>query len=235
MLSDGENTVQAQQWLDKCYLDSTPSEITVNRWYADFRRSRTDTNDAELSVHPNSAVVLENTKKLHNLVLADRKLKLCKIAKLEISEGSVFTILHEHLSIRKLCSKWVRRLLTVAQKQQRVDNSERCLQLFPRNKKEFLRKYVTMKYGSTTSLKSQIGSQLSGEQQGKTVQSDQRRKHQQAMFWPSHFGMHKIFCWSITLRKVEPSIVNITQCPWCNSYRRRKWTRRTSSNSGRDW
>ena len=37
--------------------------------------------------------------------------------------------------MRKLCSKWVQRLLT-------VDNSERSLQLFQRNKKEFLRKYM---------------------------------------------------------------------------------------------
>ena len=42
--------------------------------------------------------------------------------------------------MRKLCSKC---LLTVDQKQ-RIDDSERCLQLFQRNKKEFLREYVTM-------------------------------------------------------------------------------------------
>ena len=44
--------------------------------------------------------------------------------------------------MRKLCSKLVPRLLTGAQKQ-RVDDSERCSQLFQRNKKEFLYKYVT--------------------------------------------------------------------------------------------
>ena len=44
----------------------------------------------------NSAVVPENIKKLHKLVLADCKLKLRDIAEeLKISEGSVFTILHE--------------------------------------------------------------------------------------------------------------------------------------------
>ena len=32
------------------------------------------------------------------------------------TEGSVFTILHEHLSMRKLCWKWVQCLLTVDQK-----------------------------------------------------------------------------------------------------------------------
>ena len=70
-------------------------------------------------------------KKLDKFVWADRKLKLCKIAEeLKISESSVFPILHEHLSVRKLCSKWVLRLLTVNQKQQHVNNSVCCLQLF---------------------------------------------------------------------------------------------------------
>ena len=63
---------------------------------------------------------------------------------LKISEGLVFTILHEHLSIKKLYSKWVRHLLTAHQKQQRVNGSEHCLQLFQCSKKEFLHKHVTM-------------------------------------------------------------------------------------------
>ena len=113
------------------------SEAMVKRTYDDFKHSHTDTNDAEYS-DPNSAVVPKNTKNLDKLVLADRKLKLHEIAEeLKISEGSVFPILHEHLSMRKLCSKWVLHLLTVNQKQQCINNSERCLQLFKGNKKEF--------------------------------------------------------------------------------------------------
>ena len=79
------------------------------------------------------------------MVLADRKLKLLEIADtLKISEGSVFTILHEHLSMRKLCSKWVLRLLTVDQKQQCVEDSAHCLEVFQRNKKDFFMRHVTM-------------------------------------------------------------------------------------------
>ena len=62
----GKNTVQTKQWFDKCYLDSAPSEIIVKRWDADFKRGHTDTNDAERSGHPNSAVVSENTKNSTN-------------------------------------------------------------------------------------------------------------------------------------------------------------------------
>ena len=40
-----------------------------------------------------------------------------------------------------------------------------------------------MNHGSTTTLRSQISSQLSGQQQLKAIQSDQRCKHQQAKFW----------------------------------------------------
>ena len=83
-------------------------------------------------------------KKL-KLILANHKLKLCEIPEeLRMSEGSVFTIFQEHLSMRKLCSKWMLCLLTVNLKQQSVDNSEHCLQLLQHNKKEFLHKYVTM-------------------------------------------------------------------------------------------
>ena len=115
---DGNDTVQAKQWLDKCYLNYTPSEITVKRWYADFKRGCTDTNDAKRSGCQNSTVVPENIKKLHKLILADRKLKLCEIAEeLKIPKDSVVTILHEQLSMRKLCSKRVPCLLTIDQKQ----------------------------------------------------------------------------------------------------------------------
>ena len=79
------------------------------------------------------------------MVFADRKLKLREIADtLKISEGSLFAILYKHLSMRKLCSKWVPRLLTVDQKQKRVDDSEPCLELFQRNKKDYFMRCVTM-------------------------------------------------------------------------------------------
>ena len=72
-------------------------------------------------------------------------MKLRKIAEtLKILEGSVFKILQEYLSMKKLCSKWVPRLLTVDQNQQILDDSEHCLELFQRNRKDFFMRHVTM-------------------------------------------------------------------------------------------
>ena len=172
----GKNSVQAKQWLDKCYSDSTVSETTVKRCYADVEYGHTDINETESSSHPNSAVVLGNTKKLLKLVLTDHKLKVCEIAKeLKISEN-------EHL-------------FTVDQNQQCVDDSQCCFQLFQHNKKEFLHNYISI---DETWIHH---SQLNGQQQIKAIQSDHRHKHQQTRFQPPYFGMRKVFCSSITLRK----------------------------------
>ena len=45
-------------------IPTAPLETMVKSWYADFKSSRIDTNDAEYSGCPNLAVVLENTKKI---------------------------------------------------------------------------------------------------------------------------------------------------------------------------
>lgn len=51
-------------------------------------------------------------KNEHKIVIADRKFSLREIVEsLKISENSVFTILHEHLSMRRLYPKQVPRLL----------------------------------------------------------------------------------------------------------------------------
>ena len=75
-----KNTVQAKQRHDKCYPDSAPSRQMVEKWFSGFKRGRTNTDDAQRSSCPNSVVVPENMKKVHKMVLVDRKLKLREIA-----------------------------------------------------------------------------------------------------------------------------------------------------------
>lgn len=88
---------------------------------------------------PNEAITQENVKKVHKVIFADRKLKSRDIADpLNISKGSVFTIVHGHLSIKKMFSKCMSRVLTLGQKPQRV-GAKLCFELFKRNKKDFLR------------------------------------------------------------------------------------------------
>ena len=141
----GKNTIEVKQWLGKRYVDSAPGKSTIIDWYAEFKCGRTNTDDAERSGRPKSALIPENITKVDKIILGDRTLKLRKIADtFKISEGSVFTISHASVEMHKLFSKWVPRLFIPAQKQQRIEDSERYLELFKRGKKDFLRRYVTM-------------------------------------------------------------------------------------------
>ena len=90
-----KNTVQAQQWLEKCYGDSAPPRTTICRWYAEFKRGRTDTEDAERSGRPNEVVTPETIKKVLQIVFENRKLKLRETADtLKISYGSAWTFVY---------------------------------------------------------------------------------------------------------------------------------------------
>ncbi|XP_014475531.1 PREDICTED: histone-lysine N-methyltransferase SETMAR-like, partial [Dinoponera quadriceps] len=141
----GKNTVQTKAWLGKRYPDSAPGKSTIIDCLAELKRGRTDTSDAPRSGRPKKMVTSENIKKVHKIVLGNRKVKLLEIAEtLNISKERVGFIVNKHLSMKKLLSKWVPRVLTFDQKQQRVDDSEHCLELFRRNKTDFLRRYVTM-------------------------------------------------------------------------------------------
>ncbi|XP_055384278.1 uncharacterized protein LOC129613955 [Condylostylus longicornis] len=46
--------------------------------------------------------------------------------------------------MKKLCARWVPRLLTIDHKQHREDVSMNCLAMFTKNKTEFLRRFITI-------------------------------------------------------------------------------------------
>ena len=60
-----------------------------------------------------------------------------------MSEPSVLTILHDHLGMSKVSSRWVPRMLTPLQKQCRVHFSEENLGLYEADPETFLSRLVT--------------------------------------------------------------------------------------------
>ncbi|KAF7271646.1 hypothetical protein GWI33_015495 [Rhynchophorus ferrugineus] len=111
---------------------------------------------------------------------------------LKISIERVHHIIHEYLSMRKLCVKWVQRELTFDQRQRRIDDSEQCLKVIKRNKPEFLRRYVTrdQTWLHYFTLKS---NRRSSEWTAHDEPAPKRRKTQQSagkvmasVFWDAH-------------------------------------------------
>jgi histone-lysine N-methyltransferase SETMAR len=61
-----------------------------------------------------------------------------------ISKERVGYILHEELDMKKLCARWVLRLLTADQKCTRTNISEQYFEHFNKNKTDFMRRFITM-------------------------------------------------------------------------------------------
>lgn len=63
---------------------------------------------------------------------------------MNISYGCAFNILHEHLHMEKLLSRWVSRVLTPEQQANCVIASERGLVMYKRNPTEFVSRLVAL-------------------------------------------------------------------------------------------
>ena len=121
----GLTATEIKSELDSTMAESAPSFTTVKRWVADFKRGRSSTQDEARSGRPKTATTEEMIEKVHDIVLADRRVKVREIADMVlISKDSVYRILTEELGMRKLCARWVPRLLTPEQKHTRMTVSE---------------------------------------------------------------------------------------------------------------
>ena len=83
-------------------------------------------------------------KKVRDLVYSDRRIQVEEIAQvLGISHGSVSTILHDRLGMRKLTARWVPKSLSDEQMAIRASVCSSLLKRF-RSKDEFLLRLVTV-------------------------------------------------------------------------------------------
>lgn len=142
---DGKTCEEIKVKLHAVYKDHAPSMTTIRYWFNEFKRGRTSVFDEEHPGRPMEVTTEDMVNKIHDIVLADRRVKVREIADIvHISIERIQNILHEKLGMRKLSARWVPRLLTVEQKRNRMTTSEHCLAMFKRNPKEFLRRFVTV-------------------------------------------------------------------------------------------
>ncbi|KYN30355.1 hypothetical protein ALC56_15331, partial [Trachymyrmex septentrionalis] len=108
----------------------------VNKWENEFKRDCTSTCDASRLGRPIEAATPEIIDKVHDIVLTDRVKVRELIEATGISHGTVISILHEQLGMKKLSARWVPRLLTVDHKRDHVTISKqfwRCFNVIQMN------------------------------------------------------------------------------------------------------
>ena len=118
----GLNESQTLERLTQEFGDLAPSRATVFRWFAEFKRERTSLKDEERSGWSTSVVTEENISAVEALIKEDPRRTYKDIeGALEISSPSVSTILHQHLRMGKISSRWGAHQLSDGLKCSRVE------------------------------------------------------------------------------------------------------------------
>ena len=77
-------------------------------------------------------------------MLNTRRIKVAELAsECGISNGSVYTIIHEHLGMSIVSARWVPRNLNVQDRQQRVELCQELLEVYSANPEDFHTRLVT--------------------------------------------------------------------------------------------
>jgi len=71
---EGKSRSEIKERLDAVYGDSFPSMATVKNWFNEFQSGRTSVFDEPCPGAPKTATTEDNVTKIHDLVLADRRL-----------------------------------------------------------------------------------------------------------------------------------------------------------------
>jgi len=112
-VKDGLTPKEIKSKFINVYVDSSPSFSTIKKWAAEFKRGRTSLEVDPHEGYPKNATTPEIIEQVHDMVLDDRRMKVREIAEtIGVSKERVGYILHEELDMKKLCARWVPRLLT---------------------------------------------------------------------------------------------------------------------------
>ena len=83
------------------------------KWSAEFKHGRYSLEDDPRPGRPADVISQEMIDRVERLVLNNRRIKVAELAsECGISNGSVYTIIHEHLSMSKVSARWVPRNLS---------------------------------------------------------------------------------------------------------------------------
>ena len=136
----GETFTETFQMLQQAYC---LSRTQCHEWYQSFKSGRTSIEDNPKSGGTSASMDDDHVEKVLAVILQNRRLTVREVAeKVGICNSSCHLILTDKLKMRRVAAKFVPRLLTDAQKENRVTISQ---ELFDRSNADenFLKNVIT--------------------------------------------------------------------------------------------
>ena len=146
----GQPAVRIHEELVSVYGTGVMSVEKVRKWCREFKAGRTDVHDLSRSGRPNTAVNVDSITAVRALVQNNHRITEEEIRRsladencIEVSHGTVHTIVHDILEYRKVCARWVPKCLTTEHKQNHMGAALTFLTWYHNEGEEFLSCIVT--------------------------------------------------------------------------------------------
>jgi len=108
--------------IKRVYGESSVCRTLVFEWHKRYSGGRISLHDDERIGRPVTKKSLAAVDQVRDLMDQDRQYTLRELASFtDMSVWCIHQIVHEELGMRKVCARWIPRILTADQKQRRVD------------------------------------------------------------------------------------------------------------------
>lgn len=144
LAAEGVKPAEILRRLTAQFGEETLSRARVFAWHKQFVEGRDRVENESHDRRPRTSITANNISSVRRLIEDDRRRTTSEIAsEVGISYGSTYSIVTEELGYRKVCARWVPRLLTADQKLQRLQVCGRLLARFQKQGDQFLTHIIT--------------------------------------------------------------------------------------------
>jgi len=186
----GLNATEISKELDDIYKDSTPSYRTVAKLVAEFKDPERYFEDALRIGRPSTTITDDSNEAGERIVMRDRQISVRRVAdELGIPKTSVHEIMNNHLSMKKVYTLWVPKLLTPLQRDNRVVCGQELLQESKADPFNFFGRIITSDecwvhhYDPLSQLEAKIWKKPSEQIQTRPHQQRSAGKLMMMIFW----------------------------------------------------
>ena len=117
----------------------------VKKWAAEFKHDRESLECEPRTIRPVTVTVQETIAKIHDIIMADRRVTEHYIAKeLAISQDRIHAVIHNELHMSKVSAHYVPKLLGPDLKRIRLNMSRENCVIIEADPNSFLRRFVSM-------------------------------------------------------------------------------------------
>ena len=126
----GKNATETYGMLQTALGASRMNQASVFEWHERFKEDRESVRDDQRCGRSKEVRIQELISQIKNLMDKDRRVSIETIsAQFVVSVGTVQTIIFEELKLRKICAKFVPRMLREDQKERRYHDSKEMVEL----------------------------------------------------------------------------------------------------------